>query len=194
MYIPKYYEITDKEEINSFIDRVGFGQLVSNVGGRIISTHLPLLLSEDKSKIIGHLALPNPQHDELEGQEVLVTFEGAHDYISPSWYVSPGVPTWNYQTVHIYGFIKFIKDLNQVREVVDTLTKKYESKFEKPWEPRYKDNMLKGIVAFELKISECQCKYKLSQNRSVEDRAQVIEQLKKYGSNSLAEAMEKNEL
>ncbi len=32
-----------------------------------------------------------------------MTLQGPHDYISPSWYSSPGVRTWNYQPVHFYG-------------------------------------------------------------------------------------------
>ncbi len=93
MYIPKHFEITDKDEIFSFVEANAFGQLISNVSGRFFSTHLPFLLSEDRSKIVGHMALQNPQHAEIDGQEVLITLEGAHDYISPSWYRGPGVPT-----------------------------------------------------------------------------------------------------
>ena len=93
MYIPKHFEITDKSEIFAFVEANAFGQLISNVDGRLYSTHLPFLLSKDRYKITGHLALQNPQLAEIDMQEVLVTLEGAHDYISPAWYSSPGVPT-----------------------------------------------------------------------------------------------------
>jgi transcriptional regulator len=78
--------------------------------------------------------------------------------------------------------------------VVDSLTEKYESDFDQPWHPEYKSSMLVAIVGLEVHISEIQCKYKLSQNRSSQDQAQVIKQLKSLGSNSLAQAMERNEL
>ena len=103
MYIPKHFEVTDEDEIFAFIEENAFGQLISHVKGRLFSTHLPFLLSENRKKIVGHLAGKNPQQSELEGQEVLVSLEGPHDYISPAWYSSPGVPTWNYQAVHVYG-------------------------------------------------------------------------------------------
>lgn len=96
MYIPKHFEITDVDEIFDFIADNSFGQIISNVGEKVFSSHIPFLISEDKTKIIGHLAKQNPQHIELDDQEVLVTLQGPHDYISPSWYVGSGVPTWNY--------------------------------------------------------------------------------------------------
>ena len=189
MYIPKHFEVTDKEEVFSFIERNAFGQLISNVEGRLFSSHIPFLLSEDKSRLLGHVARQNPQHIDIEGQEVLVTLEGPHEYISPSWYESPGVPTWNYQSVHIYGCARVFTREAEVRSVVDTLSRRYESDFDQPWKSEYKDSMLGAIVAFEIKITEIQCKYKLSQNRSFQDRTRVITKLKSRGALKLAEAM-----
>ncbi len=59
--------------------------------------------SRETEKLTGHFARQNPQRAEIDGQEVLMTLQGPHDYISPSWYSSPGVRTWNYQPVHFYG-------------------------------------------------------------------------------------------
>ena len=192
MYIPKHFEVTDKDEIFAFINENAFGQLISTVDGRHFSTHMPFLVSEDKTKLIGHLAKNNPQHSELHGQEALITLEGPHDYISPSWYAAPGVPTWNYQSIHIYGHVSVFTDTVQLQGVVDTLTKQYESAFDEPWLPQYKESMLGAIVGVEITINEIQCKYKLSQNRSSQDQSQVIEQLESRGSNRLARAMKRN--
>jgi transcriptional regulator len=194
MYIPKDFEVTDKKEIHAFIEANAFGQLISNSNGRLFSTHIPFLLSSDKSSLIGHLAKQNTQAHDIEGQEVLVTLQGAHDYISPSWYTSPGVPTWNYQAISIYGRCKVLNSTDAVSELVDTLTTKYESNFSSPWQPEYKPSMLGAIIGIEILIGEIRCKYKLSQNRSTKDQEQVIEQLKLNGSNKLAAAMERNEL
>ena len=124
---------------------------------------------------------------------MLITLQGAHDYISPSWYASPGVPTWNYQAVHIYGRCQIFSDPEAVKTVVDELTAKYESNFEKPWIPEYRAEMLGAIVGFEVEISDIQAQYKLSQNRSKQDRKQVIENLEKFGSSDLVAAMKLNE-
>jgi len=53
--------------------------------------------------------------------------------------------------------------------------------------------MLNAIIGLEIKITEIQCKYKLSQNRPKSDRVEIIEQLKVRGSAQLSKAME-NEL
>lgn len=192
MYIPKHFEVTDKKEIFKFIEANAFGQLISSVEGNFFSTHMPFLVSENQSSLIGHLGKQNSQWQSLNGQKVLVTLQGPHDYISPSWYASPGVPTWNYQAVHIYGVCKIFHAHKDLKSAVDTLTKKYERSFNKPWEPVYRDAMLEGIVGVEIEINDIQCKYKLSQNRSKQDQLQIIEQLKASGSHKLAVAMANN--
>lgn len=93
MYIPDKFTVNDNEEIYAFIKKHLFGQLISVLEGRIFSTYMPFILSEDLTCIIGHITKSNPQHVELNGQEVLITLEGPHGYISPSWYEEPGVPT-----------------------------------------------------------------------------------------------------
>lgn len=50
MYIPKAFEITNNSEKYAFIQANAFGQLVSQLNGRLFSTHMPFLLSEDKTK------------------------------------------------------------------------------------------------------------------------------------------------
>ena len=192
MYIPRHFEVTDHDEIFAFIEANGFGQIISLLQGKLFSTHIPFLLSSDKQKLVGHLAKQNPQHFDMDKQEVLVTLQGPHDYISPSWYQSPGVPTWNYQAVHIYGVCEVFDDHEKINIIVDSLTEKYESSFEVPWLPDYKASMLGAIVGIEVSIKEIQCKYKLSQNRPEGDREQVIKQLENTGSGSLAEAMRRN--
>lgn len=194
MYIPKDFEVSDKHEIINFMEANSFGQLISNVSGRLFSTHMPFMLTPDKLSLLGHLAIKNPQHNDINGQEVLITLEGAHDYISPSWYETAGVPTWNYQAVHIYGVCKVFDSTERLQKLVDALTVKYEASRELPWQPEYNPSMLKSIIGIEVMISQIQCKYKLSQNRSYHDRMQVIKNLKANGSNKLADAMVRNEL
>ena len=146
-------------------------------------------MSEYKKSLICHIAKQDPQWEEIESQEALITFQGPHDYIFPSWYSSPGVPTWNYQAVHIYGNPKIITESDNIKEIIEKLTNKYESSNEQPWIPDYKGSLLNIIVGIEIKITDIQCKYKLSQNRSVTDQAQVVEELHKKDSVKLSKAM-----
>jgi transcriptional regulator len=193
MFIPQHFEVTDREEILAFIKANAFGQLISSVEGRLFSSHLPFFLGNDRQSLICHVAKRNPQWKGIEDQEVLVTFQGPHDYVSPSWYSSPGVPTWNYQTAHVYGKPTLITETEKLKNIVNELTGVYETSLEKPWEPEYKDSLLNAIIGIEIKITEIQCKYKLSQNRSESDQNQVTEELQKRGSVQLSQAM-KNEL
>ena len=193
MYLPRHFEVEDQHEIFSFIDANAFGQLVSIADNRPLVSHLPFLVADDRASLQCHLARQNPQWQQLPEQQVLVTFLGPHDYVSPSWYRNPGVPTWNYQAVHVYGRCRVFDDPAQLAEMVEALSARYESAFERPWQPQYREAMLKAIVGVEISIDELQAKYKLSQNRPAEDRAGVIEKLDELGANALATAMRKTD-
>jgi transcriptional regulator len=190
MYIPDHFKVEDEEEIFSFLQANAFGQLISRVNGRLFCSHIPFLIGDDRSYLMGHLAKANDQWRELEGQEVLITFQGAHDYVSPSWYKSAGVPTWNYQAVHVYASCQLINDEAGLSEIVDSLTQVYESNFEQPWQPRYSANMLKAIVGMRLQICDIQCKYKISQNRILDDQKNVAEQFQQRADAALYQAMQ----
>ena len=189
MYLPKHFTIDDQQELFSFIRANAFGQLISNLRGRLISSHLPFLLSQSNDYLMAHLARPNPQLREIDGQEVLVTLQGLHDYISPTWYENAGVPTWNYQAVHVYGICHVVDDDNRLRDIIENLSAVYESSQPSPWKPDYPDSMLRGIVGIEIAITEIQGKYKLSQNRPIEDQQGVIRLLRERGNYQLADLM-----
>ncbi|UAA40234.1 FMN-binding negative transcriptional regulator [Paraneptunicella aestuarii] len=191
MYIPKHFEVKDQEELHRFIQSHAFGQLISNIDGRPFVSHLPFKLSEDKQQLLCHVARRNPQWQSIESQEILVTFQGAHDYISPTWYQSQGVPTWNYQAVHVYGKAELMTDSDELQTLVEELSAIYERQNPNPWQPDYKASMLNMIVGIKIAITEIQGKYKFSQNRSLEDRENVISKLQENGSNSLAKEMQK---
>lgn len=190
MYIPKHFLIKEDEKITSFLKQNSFGELVSIVDGKPFSTHLPFLIDEPHKTVRMHIAKGNPQWKNLSGQQVLLVVSGPHGYISPAWYLSPGVPTWNYQAVHMYGEATLVSDNEELKSIVDGLTKIEEEKYPSPWVPEYAASMLQGIVGIEVRISEIQCKFKLSQNRSTTDQASVVEALSKEGSTMLAGAME----
>jgi transcriptional regulator len=189
MYLPKAFNIDDPHKVFSFIENNAFGQLISTVDGRLFSTHIPFLIADDRVTISGHVAKKNPQWEHILQQEVLITLQGPHGYISPSAYISPGVPTWDYQTVHIYGTCQVFHEPERLSNLVDNLTEKYERDRDAPWTPNYNESMLKAIVGLEISITDIQCKYKVSQNRSVQEREQVAEQLERSGSLQLAEAV-----
>ena len=201
MYIPKYFKVTNVDEISGFIQKNSFGTIVTTEQGKPIATHLPMRLSkkDDDYYITGHMAYGNPQWKTFEScEDVLVIFQGSNAYISSSWYGHEEVPTWNYQAVHVYGKASILEK-DELIEDLTLMMKKYEKNRENPvlWNklsPRFLENQLRGIVGFKIKVREIQAAYKLSQNRNEADYKNVIDQLQNEGnpnSEQMAEVMEK---
>lgn len=200
MYIPKYFKVTDFNEIEEFVQKNSFGTLITTDQGKPIAIHLPLELNKKGTDyyITGHMAYGNPQWKTLEGCEnVLVIYQGTHAYISSSWYEDENVPTWNYQAVHVYGTARIL-DEEELKEDLTMLLQKYENHRENPvlWNklsPELLEKELKGIVGFKIKVQEIQAAYKLSQNRNQEDYQNIVEKLKEEknpNSQRMAEVME----
>lgn len=190
MYVPKHFEVQDEAELLSFISANGFGQLISLVEGRLFSTPLPFVLSDDNLKLITHVARQNSQAGDLDGQEVLISLMGPHAYISPTWYEkSGGVPTWNYQSVQVYGTAKVVNERDRNKEIVELMSTQFENDLSDPWDMQYPTQMLDAILGIEISISEIQGKYKLSQNRLAKDQQKVIRNLSEFGNKRLAHEM-----
>ena len=183
MYLPSHFNEDDLARIGEIIDTHGFATLVSQVAGSPFATHLPLLFDPeagDKGTLYGHFARGNPQGLE-EGADMLAIFHGPHAFVSPSWYATPGVPTWNYVVVHVRGKLRLIQDPAETLALLEALTEKYDPEVADPDGPviaeEDKRGMLKGIAAFAIDITAMDAKFKLSQNRSKEDQQRVISQL-----------------
>ena len=183
MYIPSHFREDDPLRIAELIDAHGFATLVSQVAGAPFASHLPLLFDAeagDKGTLYGHFARGNAQGLE-EGTEVLAIFHGPHAFVSPSWYATPGVPTWNYVVVHVRGRLRLIRDPAQTLALLEALTEKYDPEVADPEGPvmteEGKLGMLGGVTAFAIDITAIDGKFKLSQNRSPEDRQRVIAHL-----------------
>lgn len=190
MFIPRHFAVDDEAEIDQFIQQNDFGVLISQLDNQPFATHLPFHRPE-RNRLQAHLAKANPQWQQLDGQQVLVVLPGNHDYISPTWYKNPGVPTWNYQAVHISGIAKCFTDSDRLLELVKTLSATHEAGRNPAWDGEFNESMLGAIVGVDIAIESIQCKYKLSQNRPIEDRLNVIEKLTEAGNPMLADEMRK---
>jgi transcriptional regulator len=191
VYVPKIYKNEDQAELFAFIRKHAFGTLVTSTGDLPFATHLPLVLDETRGEqgmLIGHLARANPQWQHFQtNKEVLVIFQGPHTYISPTWYVgNVNVPTWNYTAVHVYGRIEVVDDQARVVQMLDQLVAVYEGDQQESWSVDWDDarygKMVGGIVAFEISIGRIEGKFKLNQNKSIEDRRSVVQNLQKADS------------
>lgn len=202
MYIPELYKNENQAEIEQFLHENGFAILINQTHGKLWGTHTPLFLENKKGKLIlsGHISAENPQAESLQNDdEVLAIFSGPHTYISPSWYDHENVPTWNYIAVHVYGKLRLL-DYEETVTSLKKLVDKYEKNQEKPIQVENLSEktmrQARGILAFEIEITDIQAKKKLSQNRDAKNYQSIINHLEKSedgNSKQVASEMRKNQ-
>lgn len=200
MYMPNYFREEDAEKIKWLIDNYPLGLLVSVDDGAPVISHLPFLFepqSDGRGKLITHLAKANPHWHLLQTAEsVTAVFQAADGYVSPTWYADFGVPTWNYAVVHIQGRPKMIRESAQIAHILQTMSEKFEQDLNSPWLADFSRDPLgrlaSGVVGMEVDIEHIDAKYKLSQNRSPEERSRIMTGLnrsRRSGDKALAALM-----
>ena len=202
MYLPKHFLVEDPAVLAQLISEYPLAIIVGNLDGHLEINHLPLMLSEDKTKLYGHIAKMNPLTKVASSSNASVTaiFNGPNAYVTPSWYPSKQesgkvVPTWNYAAVHAQGTIKLIEDPQWLRSHVSQMTNIHESTYESTWKlddapEEYVQTMLKAIIGIEIDIKSLVGKFKLSQNRPAEDYEAVVDQLSKSPKKALQEMLQ----
>lgn len=203
MYTPSYYKNDNIENVLDFVEKNSFGILISQSNSKFLATHIPLELDKNENGqpiLVGHISKGNPQWKNfINDSDVLAIFNGPHSYISSSWYDHENVPTWNYIAVHIYGKVKIIEGEKLIISL-SKLVDKYEKQSEKPisvatMSERFFSKEIKGIVGFEIEITEIQSAYKLSQNRDDKNHSNITSELRKRvdeNSHLIATEMEKH--
>jgi transcriptional regulator len=184
MYVPKHFAMDDVTELSAFVSANPFATFVSLLEGQLVATHVPVLLEGDAApggRLVGHFARANGHWQAFDGTtESLVIFGGPHAYVSPAWYAeTPAVPTWNYAAVHVYGAVRAIEDPEAILPVIDKLIATFDTQgyTRDSVPPDYRTNLARATVGLELTISRVDGKAKLSQNRPVEDRRNVVHHL-----------------
>jgi transcriptional regulator len=174
------------------------GLLITAGPSGLIANPVPFLVdaaSPERGTLRAHLARANPQWRELAAvDECLVVFQGAQEYITPSWYptkhqTQKAVPTWNYVTVHAWGRPRVVEDPAWLRRQLEDLTLLKEGGRPEPWKvddapAPYVAAQIKGIVGVEIPIDRIEGKWKVSQNRSEADRAGVVAGLRGEGASA----------
>jgi transcriptional regulator len=186
MYVPSAFRMDDLPELHRVMQEVRLATLVTATGEGLMATPLPLYLAPEEGPfgtIHGHLARANPQWRTPLRSEAMVLFAGPDAYVTPSWYATKRetgrvVPTWNYVAVHAYGEAEFFEDEDRLLETVTRLTDLHEAPRAEPWAvtdapDTFIRSQLRGIVGLRLPIARIEGKRKMSQNRSVENRAGV---------------------
>ncbi len=186
MYIPEHFRLRHDGDAVAFMRANPFAILISTTDSGPFATHLPLFVRKVDQTVVlhGHVAKANPHWRYLEQQpQCLTIFHGAHSYISPSNYTArESVPTWNYAAVHVYGDARLFSSEGDVHGMLQELMETFEPAYRLQWEElseKFRGNMLRQIVGFEIVATKLEGKFKLSQNRTREDQANVIASLEK---------------
>ncbi|MBK8008536.1 MAG: FMN-binding negative transcriptional regulator [Rhizobiales bacterium] len=188
MYIPPAFRESDLPALQAQIAASGLTTLISVGANGPIVSKLPIIFDPNAGQhglIAGHLARANPQWRESDlSIPAIAIFMGADAYVSPSYYPSKRehgkvVPTWNYSMIVARGRLEIFEDADALRAQVEMLTKRFEERFEKPWQVSdapddFIARQIKGIVGVRLHVESIEGKAKLNQNRSAADQEGVV--------------------
>lgn len=200
MYLPRRFECDDRSRILGLIREFPLAILISPVEGKGPEVnHLPLIAKESPGSpgeltLLGHMARANSQWGSFAkegGADVTAVFRGPQCYVTPRWYRSGrDVPTWNYAVAHLRGKAHLVEAPDALIEILRAQTEAYEAGSVRPWDFELPDDLVdsaaltSAIVGFEIRVERIEGKFKLSQNRSAEDRAGVREGLFARGDES----------
>jgi transcriptional regulator len=191
MYIPRANQETRIPVIHRLMEEQPFASLITTGATGLFASHIPMVLELDGTemgRLKCHLSRANRQwRDFAPDVEALAIFSGPQHYITPSWYPEKEesgrvVPTWNYVVVHAYGHLRVIEDSDWLMAHLESLVTIHETELPAPWKIEdapvdYVESQIKGIVGLEMVIERLEGKWKVSQNRSEQDRAGVAKGL-----------------
>ena len=205
MYQPPHFQETRQDILHGLVRAHPLGLLISNGAEGPVANAIPFLLDAEigpKGRLRAHLAKANPQWRlmaENPASPVLVVFQGADAYVTPSWYETKRetgkvVPTWNYAIVQVRGTVKVIDDQAWIAQQIAELTASQEGGREAPWAvtdapASFIQSQIKGIIGLEIEIADISGKWKVSQNRPVADRVGVAEGLESEAPSASAPDM-----
>src|SRR6187431_2436104 len=132
MYEPPHFREDRLDVLHALIRAHPLGLLISNGPDGPIANQLPFLIDanvEPNGRLRAHLARANGHWKELASNsqsKVLVVFQGADSYVTPSWYATKQetgkvVPTWNYVMVQVRGTARVIEDAAWLRQQIAEL-------------------------------------------------------------------------
>jgi transcriptional regulator len=206
VYTPKPFVEADAGRARALVHAHPFAALVVAHEAGVEISHLPFLLDAggDFGALRGHVARANRIASLLveRPREVVVVFGGPHAYVTPRWYTMPReqVPTWNYAAVHAHGLASALDRADSEQTLAD-VSARFEAGAAEPWtlntvDPVVKGRLVPAIVAFRVEVSRVEATFKLSQNKSLEERTRVIAGLRERGGagdTDVAELMDANE-
>lgn len=186
MYDLPYFKEKDGAVVLSFMKQHPFALLTGvDANRRPVATQIPFLFSERDGYLYlqGHIMKKTDHHLAFEkNPEVLAVFTGPHTYVSASWYENPKqASTWNYISVHARGTLTFLGE-EALLPMLEELTTHFEGNAASPASfkelPKdYVQRLAKAIIGFEIKVTDMENVFKLSQNHDSKNYGRITEKL-----------------
>ncbi|MGZ8288357.1 MAG: FMN-binding negative transcriptional regulator [Telluria sp.] len=176
MYVPAKYEQSGIESLHGLVAAHPLGTLVTAGAAGIDADHIPFEIAAPTATapfgvLRAHVARANPLW-RRDGEQVMVVFQEASSYISPSRFEEEArsgrvVPTWDYAVVHAHGALRTIDDPQWLAGLLQRLTARHEAHQPHPWAigdapGDYIERLMKAIVGIEIGIDRIQGKRKAS--------------------------------
>jgi transcriptional regulator len=200
LYQPPHFAVAERSTLLALMREFPLATLVSAGGGEPSFTHLPLEAEQaaDRLRLLGHVARANPHWKQWgEGAAVTAIFRGPDAYVSPRWYSArEAVPTWNYIVAHASGRIGITHDSEAKERILKALIDRHDPAYRTQWDElgeEFREKMKRGIVGLVIDVEHLEGKFKLSQNRPMQDRKQVLAEMvaADSGPRSLASWMQR---
>lgn len=193
MFTPKAFKEERFDTITAFIKEQPQATVIVQTKSGLEACHIPMYWQDDGSEygcLYGHIAKVNTLNSSDNiNTPWLVIFQDAGHYISPNWYPSKAithkeVPTWNYRSVHITGLVSLLTEPEDLTNILSQLTQDFEASQPIPWSlndapENYIQALCRAIVGIRVHITNVQAQFKLSQNKTADNRAGVVAGLKR---------------
>ena len=193
MFTPKAFKEDRFDIIKAFIKEQPQATVIVRTKSGLEACHIPMYWQDNGSEygcLYGHIAKVNTlnRSDNLD-TSWLVIFQDTGHYISPNWYPNKAithkeVPTWNYRSVHITGSVSLLTEPEALTEILSKLTQDFEVNQPIPWSlndapENYIQALCRAIVGIRVDITDVQAQFKLSQNKTADNKAGVVAGLKR---------------
>ncbi|MDO9017556.1 MAG: FMN-binding negative transcriptional regulator [Myxococcales bacterium] len=190
MYLPRTFAVSSPAHLRRFLEEHPFAAILAAHDGDVAVAHAPFLLDpgETVGRVRLHLARANPMAAlATEGAALTLLVQGPDAYVSAAWYGEPSrqVPTWNYAAVRLRVRVERRLEGDALRALLGEVAARFEGD-DPAWSlatlsPDALASMLPHIIGLSLVVEEAEGKFKVSQNRSLDDRARVASALTDRG-------------
>lgn len=193
MWVNPLYSSHDIDLALEIMERHPLATLI--VGEPLLVSHMPVIVTRNGTELTaeGHIPRSDPLCEHLmAGREAVIVFAGPSSYVSPSWYLNPGLPTYNYIPIHLKGRAEAMSGEEELRSHLAQLMDLHERTARwdlngdaaeslpgtdrAKWAPddaahQRTDKLIGAIRGFRMPIQQLEIKTKLGQNRRPEEVA-----------------------